>query len=193
MTGDYAMYDRQAHARAVAFFRIMQALEDTEQLSRVLHGETHPVVLDAIYSFTVVNFASHENLRVRAGAAVFERVAEQVDPHLAKKRAVSLRRGQRPHIEPHPICVLVTQHFLRDGLGESSHVDACCFVNYLSAEFRESKKIVDQSSHLDGLLADYSEQPLSFIIEAIAVVFFHHPGIAIDRAQRGAQIVRYRI
>jgi hypothetical protein len=187
----HLLHDREPDAGAGKLFKAVQALEDAEELLVITHIEPGAVVLDAVDGLPGFFAAADPDARPILLARIFDRVAQQIHPHLTQQRAVADRLGQSVHIELYGRRDRTSQ-FIDDILGERIHVD-CERPEFLAPDARESEQVVDEGAHASGLPVDNRQIAPAFFIQVCLVVVHQYAGKAADRAQRRAQIVRHRI
>ena len=175
------------------FLGAVQPLEDAEQLAVVFHVEAGAVVAHDSTTFLAGDGAFDLDARPRGGGAEFQGIAQQLDRHLPQQRRIAACRRQRLHLD---LGILgsdrMSAQLVDHVLHQRRHVDlAGC--HWRPAEPGEGQQIVDQLPHAPGVLADGGEALAASRTECVVMIFFENRGVLVDRAQRGAQIVRDRI
>src|ERR1700730_17527949 len=92
MTRYQPLDDSKSYTGSTELLGPMQALKYSKKLLNVLHVETHSVVLDRIHVLDSLGTPTYFDRRVGRFTAVFERVGNEVYPHLQQQRAVGLGR-----------------------------------------------------------------------------------------------------
>src|SRR6185295_19604956 len=90
-----ALYDRKTDTRPRKLFGAVQALKNTEELIVIAHVESGPIILDAVNRFTLKLLTTDSHAGLLAFGGVFDRIGDQIDPHLPQRRPITRGRRQR--------------------------------------------------------------------------------------------------
>src|ERR1700730_7231969 len=99
VSGNDAVDDGKSHAGAGELVDAMQSLEYAEQLSRVVHVETHAVVSDGVVVLGADFATAHLDDGPRRLAAVLDCIGDEIRPHLAQQAAIAAGGRQRLHFD----------------------------------------------------------------------------------------------
>ena len=188
MALDDPPHEGEAHPRAFELVRPVQPAEHLEELVRIRHVEADAVVSDEVDSLVRLEARADFHAGSRSGAAELAGVAEEVGEHLLQQSPVA--DGRRESLEAHvgkavaPGLAQLFDHAAR----QARHVDELD-LQCLPAEAGEAQQRVDQLPHPLRVVPDRVQEPLSLGIEGCGVVLEQHLGVAVDRAQWGAQVV----
>src|SRR5687768_3851013 len=188
VAGHDALHDGEPDAGARELVGAVQPLEYAEELSDVAHVEADAVVAHPVDAFRRLLAPADLDVRSRALAAVLERVADEVRPHLPQQPGVRVACGQRADVDGGIAARQLLRHLAR----EAGHVDRA-LAEGEPPEARKIEQVVDELPHVPAARAHHAEQAPALRVEARAVVLFEDLGEAVDRPQRRAQVVRDRV
>src|ERR1700733_11516487 len=190
--GNDAVNDGEPDAGAPELLGAMQSLKYAKELFRVLHVEPDPVVAHGIVIFRAGFAAADLDERPLHLAAVLDRIGDEIGPYLAQQPPIAAGGRKRPHFNlrrgrAHAAfsARLRVQDFLDDLAHQRIDVHFAAR-NRLAPQSGKLQQGVDERTHPAAVLADHGQVALSFGIEALLVVLFHHLGEAVDGAQRRA-------
>ena len=117
------MDDGQPDSGAFELLGVVQALEDLEELGRVVHVESDSVVPHEISGDVLLLARPDLNSRPGRLAGELQGVAHEVGEHLPEQRPVTGRRGQVREFDDDRRFPETIERFSNDGLGELAHVN----------------------------------------------------------------------
>src|SRR5580658_128954 len=197
--GNHPMHDGESDARAAKLVGAVQALENAEELVRIIHIESDPVVPDRVLILRS-DFATAD-FDARAGlfAAVFDGVGDQVGPYLAEQSRIPAGRGQRTDLDLRnafgmiDLAERVRVEGLRDDLAYQ-RIDVDLMRGHrLATQPGKRQEVVDENAHAAAVLAYHGQIAPSLGVEPLVVVLLEHQCETVDGAQRCPQVVRDRV
>src|SRR5581483_2915052 len=184
--------DREADAGAFELLGAVEALEDPEELARVPHVETRPVVLDEVDRLALPATAADLDHRLGAPARELPGVADEVHEDLPDEPAVGERREQRSDVHARASLGIETPRLRDHRERQGGHVHAG-LLETLPPHTREREQVVDQAPHLSCVFPHDAENPAAVVVQPRPVILDEDAREAVDRAQRGAKVVRHGV
>ena len=183
-----SLHDRQTDAGALELLGAVEPLEDAKQLVGVFHLESRTVVPDEVRQLARAGGTADLDRRLGARARELPGVADEVRQDLPDEGAVGESRRQGHDRDRHAALRLEAPQLFHRRLRQGGHVDAG-LLQVASPQPREREEVVDELPHLPGIRADHAEDALAFGIEVVGVVLEEDARIAVNGAQRRAEVV----